>query len=1361
MAEPTDASSTIKSSRRAGERRTATVMFADISGFTALSERLDPEEVTTVMNGCFARLESVVLAHGGIVDEYLGDCVKAVFGFSPASTNPISHAIQAAVEIRDTLYQYNHDANLPSPLDIHIGINTGSVIGLVMDDGREGDFCVLGDAVRLAAKLEDVSDRGDIFVGPDTYEATKDEYEYKPRDPVELRPHPLPFAVHQLIAAKRARHIKRDSERRQATVVFAEVAGLDALSAHYDPGELGDIMNRLFATLATVVNEYGGVVDKFLGEGIMALFGVPNAIENAPRQAINAAIEIRNRLARFTSDHQLPLQLSVHIGINTGLCIAGDIGGRVKHNFTVMGDTVNLAARLKEAAEHGTIFVGPETQRSTLHDFELAPTEPLRLKGKAEPVPAYRVLSVTAQLHRTSAGHAARMVFSAMVGRESELAAFRSALEATAAGNGGIVSLIGEAGLGKSRLLSEVIALAERLGVQVLLGRSLSVGRGQSFHPFVDLLRHWARVSDDAGDEQTAATFEAAIGAVMPEQVDEVFPFISRLLGLHVQGAAADRLAGIEGEALETLILKSMRELLAAIARRQPTALVFEDLHWADLSSLNLLESLLALSTELPLLFVHVARPLFEETSDRIVRICNERFPAQHREIRLDKLDDAESNLLIRNLLNIDDLPVAVRTLIASKAEGNPFYIEEVVRSLIDQGAVEHHDGRYRVTEKISTVVIPGTIHDVIMARVDRLDESARQLLQIAAVIGRHFYHRIVAHIIEREGPLDADLALLKEKQFIETGAGQWEVAVGRTLADELEYIFKHALAQEAIYESVLIKTRKDLHRRVAEAIESLFAERLPELYATLAYHYTRSEQLEPAENYLCRAGEEAARAAASAEALQLFREAAAIYDKLHGAEGGESQHRAFLEKNVGLALLNSGQHTESINHFDAALEWLGEPVAKSEVAQALRWFVDMAIVLFRIYVYEGRPGAVSNLDHQREIFKLYFERGHAEVTSAPRRLFLEMATPLRRAYQLDRHLIEQACGMYVSAAMLFAYSGLSSTISKRMLAEAKALLPDDNIHDIFRYRSMVFIYHYLRGDWEDAPTLDDELVAEALRHGLVWDVSLYLGIESDRRFRRGDFAGAHRCLAQLTELRDSYGYAYAANNYEGELLLLLMEERKAEEAVPLADQHIAAWDEAAIHVMSLGEKAKAQILLGDRLGAAESLQRALAVTKREAVLSPWHQSSHFVAQLLFDVTALEAAAAGGDRSQWSRLKRAATRSARRATRTAAKVAKDRVEAYNLAARACWVLGRRRAACQWWRQSIAEALRMGARPQLARAYMAIGERLGSQSLDGITGSTYLHMARQLFTELGLARDLQQLSLPPSTEADAALKSRVA
>jgi class 3 adenylate cyclase/tetratricopeptide (TPR) repeat protein len=1341
------------------ERPDATVMLADISGFTALSEKLDPERVTDIVNACFERLEAIVLAHGGIIDEYLGDCVKAVFGFSPATARPTLHAVQAALEIRDAVAAFNLDHDLPSPLGVHVGLDTGHTIGAVMGRPDEDDFLVMGETARTAALLEDASERGEIFVGAATHAATAAEFEYRPRPPVSLDREGSSVLVYELVGRKAARRALRQSERRYATIMFAEVFGFGELSSHMGPTALAELVTTCFGDLRGVVERHGGVVDKYLGDGLMALFGIPNAIEDAPKQAINAAIEMRAHVARFADAREL--QLAVHVGINTGLVIAGEIGGRVKRDFSAIGDTVNLASRLKDAAPRGAVYAGVETHRHTEDDFEYTAVAPLVLKGKERPVPAFELASTTTRLHRTTGRRAGRMVYSEMVGRDAELETLRGAITALAAGHGSVVTLVGEPGMGKTRLVSEATVVAEELGVAVVLARSLAVGETLSFHPFIDLFRQLAGIDENEPETQALRKLENAITGLVPDVAADAFPFVATLMGYRLSGPDADRIAAIEGDSLEKLIAKSVREVFQALGERRPTIVVFEDLHWIDRTSLNLLEMLVPLVHRQPLLFLHVQRPHFAETGERLLRVVRDRLADRHREIQLHGLEAQHSEALVQSLLNIEDMPRALRTVIAQKAEGNPFYIEEVVRSLIDQGAIEYHDDRFTVTDKIDTVVIPSTIQDVIMARVDRLDESKRQLLQVASVIGRNFYHRIIAAILESEG-LDDDLAQLKEKQMLVERRKRWELAVGeRTFGEELEYVFQHALAQETIYASLLHKTRKANHLRVAETIEALFADRLAEFFGTLSYHYGRAEQLEQAEVYSFKAGEESARAGASSEALRYFREAARLYGQIH-AEGGDPRRKGLLEKNVGLALLNTGELTESIGHFDRALTWFGERVPKSNLGLQGKGAADLVAVLFDLFVLRGRRRLRPGSDRDREFFEIMNARARASVTSDPKRIFFDNIGGVRRMNAIEPTAFAEACGLYAVAGGMFSFSGMSFSVSRRFLELAKGCVASGNLSDEFDCRHLEFTINYLEGQWDRNDLLDDELIERCIRHGLFWDVQTYLGLACDRLFRQGSFAAAERHIERLAELRDVYGYEFAASNRDGELAMLLLEEGKLEAALVTVERYHSARHETPLKVLGLGTKAKAQLLAGDRGGAHTTLAEARAIVAGADVIPPWHLSAFAAAELGHAVAGVEEARARGDvPAATARRARAARRAA---VGIARKVAVQRVEIYRLAGTLSWVLDRRAEALRWWDRSLAEGERLRAAPELSRTHAEIARRLGEAGtrylvVAGRDAQTHATLARRAFETLGLEWDLARLSgLPFPEPADVAVAS---
>jgi len=1327
------------------ECRVATVVLADLSGFTALSEQLDAEEVTDILNRCFDVLESVVVTHGGIIEKYLGDGVVALFGFTPTRAAPAADAARAALALQAAVKSMREDGRLPSELGVHIGVATGPVTAAVIGGEARREFTVMGDTVACAGHLEHRSGAGQIFVGAETFAQTHTEFDYRPAAVEGGGAAP----VYELLAEKPSRRLRRGSERRQATVLFADLLGLGARSGVREADREAGIVTRCLEELGATVVAHGGIVDKYVGDGLMALFGLPNAFEHAPRQAVRAAVEMRHRLARFCQREHVVEPLDLRVGVNTGLVIAGEIGGRLKRDFTAIGDTVNVAARLKDAASRGGICVGAETYRATRDDFEFRPLPPVSVKGKAHPVHAHAVVTAVGAAPSRPSVAAGRVVFSELVGRTRELATMQAQIDHLLSGRGGMISLSGEAGIGKSRLLAEV---GRRLGtrdVTVLEASSLAVAQNLSFHPFASLLRRWVGIGEDEPAAAAGGKLLAAVAALVPDGTDDIYPFLARLMGIELHGAAAQRLASMEGNALERLIVKAVRDLILALAARQPLLLVFDDLHWADPSSVKLLEALVPLATDARVLFVAVYRPDCPDTAERVTAAARRDLRDRHVAIVLDGLDAADTDHLLRNLVDLTDLPPATRALIAERADGNPFYVEEVVQSLVDQGAVEFRDGRFRVTTVLDTVVIPATIQAVIMARVDRLEESARQILQVASVIGRSFHHRVIAAVLEREGGLTAELQELKDKQLVYAREARWAVVRGEPgQAEELEYVFKHALAQETIYGSLLRKTRKELHRRVADVIQALFGEHVADFCGMLAYHYTRAEDREKAHEYLFRAGEVAARSAAPSEALAFFQQAADMYAQLHGT-GGEARRKAALEKGIGLALLNKGALPESIPHFDRALEHLGERVSKPGLASYAAFAVDMTALLAQLYLGLRRRRRVDDWEREREADQIMFNRSRAEIICDPVRLLFDSIAALRRFKESDTSQVDETCSIYASAAGMFCYSGLSFTVGRRILADARALARTGSVRDRFVCASMEFICDYLAGEWGDTHVVDDQLLQDALRCGQLWDADTYIGLYCDRLTRQGEFARARAMLARLDELERQYGYAFAGATRDGQTALLLIEERHLVEALPIATAYADARQEDSRRVHGLGIVAKIRALAGDGVQARKCLDVADAILRRSPPVSPWHRSAYVVARLRADVAALEQAgrAVPG-------LRRQAKRSARRALRVARQVAVPRTEVYQLVGRLYWALGSRDRALRWWGRSIDVGTTLHARPELARTFAVAARCLAqrpSLRLRGLDAAACAAQAAALFAAVGLPAEMAAASKVDAAE----------
>ena len=583
------------------------------------------------------------------------------------------------------------------------------------------------------------------------------------------------------------------------------------------------------------------------------------------------------------------------------------------------------------------------------------------------------------------------------------------------------------------------------------------------------------------------------------------------------------------------MILKSTRELFRAIGQSQPTVLVFEDLHWADQSSVNLLESLLLLGRETRLLFVHVFRPLFEETGERVLRLCRERFADEYEEIRLEPLDQTQTALLVRNLLDLPELPAPLLAAIAGKTEGNPFYIEEVVRSLIDEGAIEYSEGRFRLTDRINRVVIPGTIRDVIMSRIDLLDESARRVLQMASVVGRTFYPRILSYLVEREEALEGDLALLLEKQLIQESSNRWDVAVGpRTIADEVEYSSSTRSRKKRSMNLCSARRGRSCTAEWAKPSNVCSPPDCPS--STRCSPITtraRSGSSPPSATSAWRAKTQSLRrrsARRSTTSARRRRSSTSCMDRRAVTARVALLCRSSSGSRCSTPARTSSRSRISTARSNCSASRCPRGSGRRRCGGRSTWPWSC----LRIYVYEGRRGPMPNVERQRELFKIYFDRGQAEVTQRPAPTVLpdrDAVAPLSSHGAGADRVAPAACTFHGDDLRL---SGLSFAIADADAGGGAGLLREDNIGDVFRYRVMLFIYDYLRGEWSDAPVLPPELVQEApaTRDGVgrhdLHPARRWIAISG-----AASSAGA-RVLPPLAEIRDAYGYEYAENNHKG-----------------------------------------------------------------------------------------------------------------------------------------------------------------------------------------------------------------------------------
>lgn len=1149
----------------------------------------------------------------------------------------------------------------------------------------------------------------------------------------------LPKGLTEKILAQKD---KIEGEHKQVTVMFCDMEGFTAFVDKLGPEAGYAVMDQVYEILIHKVHEYGGTINEMTGDGVMALFGAPIALEDAPQRALRSALSIHNEIDRFNARKRgqsgLP-PIKIRAGIHTGPVVVGSLGNDLRVEFKAVGDTVNLASRMEGLAEPGTTCVTDEICKLTRGLFRFEDLGEKEVKGKKGSVSVYKLLSAKEDVYRPRLG-SERMIYSEMVGRDRELDRLELQVLKAVNGQGSVVNIIGEAGIGKSRLLAELKSRDVIKRVALFEGRAISMGRNLSFHPVIDLLKQWARIRETDGEAASFGKLETAVRSVYPEEVSEVLPFVATLMGMKPSGRYAERIKGIEGEALEKLIVKTMRDLLVKVTEQNPLVIVAEDVHWADTSSIELMESLFRLVETQRIVFINVFRPGYSETSDRIVETVKEKLKVYHVEIALQPLDEQMSETLINNMLSIRGLPYGVKDRIIKRAGGNPFFIEEVVASFIDEGVVVLRDGRFEVTDKIDSVMIPRTISDVLMARIDRLEEKTRSLIKTASVMGRNFFYRILIEVAKTIEDIDGRLAYLKEIQLIEE----------RKRMEELEYLFKHAIAQEAAYESILQKKRKELHLEVAEAIEKVFHEKLPEFFGMLAYHYSKGENLAKSEEYLIEAGKEALRSSASYEALNFYQQGLKLYLEKYG-EAADPEKVALFEKNIALALFNKGQYESALTYFDNVLERWGAGSPKNKIIITFKLIYDLLSLITNLYL-PIRKKRKFPTPRDNEIFDLSYKRALVLVDLDSQRCFIEYLSALKRLHKFDITQVENGAAMWTGASGLFSWTGISFKLSQKILDAAKESIDKNDFKQIFYYDLFDLLYKSHTGNWLNIRDYDENLVNFNLRIGEFWHVSTYLIYHGLIKVYQGAFQEAQTILNKLSEIWESYGNENAKKYQDPLQILLLMTFQKLQDALNEADEgisfHIQGGREEGI-LYILGLKVLIKIQQKDIIGAKESLLQASDLVAKQVRVPPIYINSYLIGQFSYDLYLLEQAIRSHDKSSALKYRKNAGKSGKIALKNSHQCAFESAHVLRLLGIYYWLLGRPKKAVRFWNNSIKQAKFLNARVELAKTYMEMGKRFykkSSRNLKqyGLEAHAYLEKARILFEELGLKVELEEL-----------------
>jgi class 3 adenylate cyclase/tetratricopeptide (TPR) repeat protein len=909
-----------------------TIVFSDLQGSTVLGEKLDPESLVEVMAHYFDEMRLILESHGGTIEKIIGDAIFAVFGRTGASEDDALHAVRAASECQRALAVLNEqlDRRWAVRLVNRTGITTGEV---VVAAATAGEHLLIGDVVQLANKLEQSAPPMEVLIGEPTYRLLANRLQVAPAGAVLPDGATVPVPAYRLVAVRSAGdaegvpgHAAESADaricpncgghnppdfhrcgrcgahlvvmraretRKTVTIVFIDLRAATVRGEPLVSEMLQDLMAQAFEISRLAVERHGGTVAKFIGDAVMAVFGLPVRHEDDTLRAVRAAIEVKAGLMTLAEslERDRAIRLDLALGVNTGEVVAGHASvGR----SLAIGDAVNVAARLQQAARSREVLIGQPTYALVRDVVETEEVEALALKGKTQPVRAYRLIGLKA------IAAPGRRQDSAMVGRGEEMALLSRMFDRAVAERAcRMVTLVGDAGVGKTRLTQEFLdSVGDR--VRVVRGRCLSYGEGITFWPIVGVVRDAAAIEETDRPEAAREKLGRLVGD------DEVVQRVAAAVGLlDAQFQIAELFWGV-------------RRFFEIIARDQPLVVLFDDIHWAEPTFLDLIERLIAATHDAPVMLLCAARPELMGKRESWA----EGPDATH--IVLTRLSDAEAARVIDNLLGHAGLPERARSRVLGAAEGNPLFVEQLVSMLIDTGMLRLVDGRWESRGDLSGIAIPPTIHALLAARLDQLPDGERAVIEPASVIGLAFAQAALEAIVDDDvrDEVPTCLISLAQRQFVRREKVSGEEAYGHR--------FAHQMIRDATYAGILKRARARLHERfVAWADEAdRAADRGTEYEEILGYHLEQARrylaELGPLDQHGVALGIDASRRLASAgrrafergdmpATANLLRRAADVLPDEHAG-------RPRLQFQSGLALWEMGEYEAAISVLEVAI---------------------------------------------------------------------------------------------------------------------------------------------------------------------------------------------------------------------------------------------------------------------------------------------------------------------------------------------------------------------------------------------------------------------------------------------------------
>jgi class 3 adenylate cyclase/tetratricopeptide (TPR) repeat protein len=845
------------------------------------------------------------------------------------------------------------------------------------------------------------------------------------------------------------------SERKHVTVLFSDLSGYTAMTERLDPEDVRAILNKVFKTISDIIEKFDGFIERYIGDSVMAVFGIPKAHEDDPSRALHAAFEIHAAVKSMDPwiRKKTGRPVFMHTGINTGLVVTGEVDTETgSHGLT--GLTINIASRLEGLSNDDEILVGPETYKLTEPFFDFQALKPVSVKGKSELLPVYKALSKKAE--RIS--EPVETFFSGRTEELSLLTKFSDQILRTGAGH--TVFIIGDPGIGKSRLVEEYKKQFSQNRILWLEGRSSSYLQETSYGTFLNILKRYAGIKDADDDIKGWNKLEEKLTCLFPDEVPDTLPYLATLLSLKVKENLLNKVLFLDGEAFKNQIFRAFYLFLKRLAEDRPVVIEFEDYHWADQSTVDLLGHLIPMVCEVPLLLLFVSRDTKNLPAAETRTLLQKEYADHYSEIILEPLSKETILELAGKKLNFEPISSELSGLIHRKCEGNPLYLEELFRTLNHGNLIEKNEttGQHTIKPLAGKVPIPDTLRGIVESSIDRLDEDIKGLLKSASVIGRNFFYRLLEAVEKTNAHLDSELSVLMRENLIRKNIQN----------PEPEYFFYHDLIRDAAYETILLTHREKLHRKVGEAIETVFYDRLEKFYGLLSYHFAKASQWSKARKYLIKAGDQASRIAGDSEALAYYKKALTAHEQLFGNKLDVFE-KAVYQRKLGEIYFRRGEHDKAMISLKQAFHLLSisYPFSKWQTRAAIL-NQGMQQIIKRICRIFHPPKMKSQLTRtEEEVCNIFETMIWIDFSINQERLAFDMIAVLNYVETIGSlpRVVQGFAGM----GLLFDTLGFPSLARKYHILSMRQIHSlNDGLTTATVY--LCLGYHYsFQGKWKDA----------------------------------------------------------------------------------------------------------------------------------------------------------------------------------------------------------------------------------------------------------------------------------------------------